>query len=470
MKMAARGIKLDGREDKKMDAITTLTTETERLLALANEPNPYETSFAELKDRQLAAINERFQDRLGSIKLLQNRAEEGNVSSIQSMHDVIPLLFAHTTYKSYPESWLFDGKWDRMGKWLDTVSTYRVQPMDTAAVKGLDHWLEMLEEQGHFVACSSGTTGKCAMMNAAQSDLDFGGKSLLDNIIWCGLSPNNDRMMISMGGVAATAKNRATGMPMMMAMNNPGVMPFAPQVPPMTIGSIVDAVVIRKRIAEGTAQPSDIAKFDEQAQQRAEANETSIEQVANAIIEHRHERLHLMGLFGMLIPVAHRVRAKGFSGKDFQANSLFLSGGLKRTAAPDGYKELVFETFNLMPENIAQTYGMQELNSNAVGCSEGRYHMPPWVMFLLLDESGENLIEPPAKGEVEGRAAFYDLSLDGRWGGIISGDRVRAQWEPCACGNRSPSIHNDIQRYADGPGGDKIACSGNIDAYVRGVS
>jgi hypothetical protein len=91
------------------------------------------------------------------------------------------------------------------------------------------------------------------------------------------------------------------------------------------------------------------------------------------------------------------------------------------------------------------------------------------MILLLLDESGETLIEPPKTGEVEGRAAFFDTTLDGRWGGVISGDKVTATWERCACGNRSPSIGDDIQRYADTAGGDKIACSGTIDAYVRGV-
>jgi hypothetical protein len=90
-------------------------------------------------------------------------------------------------------------------------------------------------------------------------------------------------------------------------------------------------------------------------------------------------------------------------------------------------------------------------------------------MALPLDESGENLVEPPASGEFEARAAFFDLSLDGRWGGVISGDKIRITYDQCACGNRSPSIGEDIQRFADMAGGDKIACAGTIDAYVRGV-
>ena len=104
-------------------------------------------------------------------------------------------------------------------------------------------------------------------------------------------------------------------------------------------------------------------------------------------------------------------------------------------------------------------------------CQAGhRYHVPPWMVVLPLDKNGDNLLPGVGQGQVEGRAAFFDLSMDGRWGGVISGDKIRFTYEPCACGNRSPSVHEDIQRYADMASGDKIACAGTIDAYVRGVA
>jgi hypothetical protein len=430
--------------------------EAARLVALIDSEDPYVAGHGELIERQLAAADAQFQDRVGKIKLLANRAEEGGVSRIESLHDLVPLLFAHTAYKSYPENWLFEGKWDRMGKWLDTVSTHRVPKLDTSAVTGLDDWLELLEGHGHFVSCSSGTTGKCAMMNADQADLDFCGKALL--------------RMISLGQVAASPRNRATGMPMVMAFSPPDFPPFAPNVPPMTIGSIVDMVVLRKRIAEGTAQPSEIARYEEEARAREASVASAVEQATEAVIANRVWPLHIMGLFVPLFQVASKVRERGFSGKDFQENTTFISGGLKRVALPDNYKEFVFETFNISQERALQSYGMQELNTNAPRCAAGRYHVPPWMILLLLDESGENLIEPCFDGEVEGRAAFLDLSMQGRWGGVISGDKIRANWGTCECGRSSPSIADDIQRFADLAGGDKIACSGTIDAYVRGVT
>jgi hypothetical protein len=239
-------------------------------------------------------------------------------------------------------------------------------------------------------------------------------------------------------------------------------------VPKITIGGITDMVVLRKKIADGTALPADLEYYEAQSEARAEAMASAVEQTANAFIENRGRKLHVMGLFGPMYEVAEMVRSRGFSGKDFAENTMFCSGGLKRAQVPDNYKDVIFDTLNIT--RVCHTYGMQEINTTAPRCSAGRYHIAPWVMLLLLDESGENLIPPPATGEVEGRAAFFDLSMDGRWGGVISGDKIRATWEPCACGNRSPSVHEDIRRYADLAEGDKIACSGTIDAYVRGVT
>ena len=444
--------------------------EINSLVQMVDRPDAYEFPYSEILPRQISAINERFQDRVGKIKLLQNRADAGGVKEVGSMADVVSLLFAHTAYKSYPEGWLSEKKWDRMGRWLDTVSTNRVKPMDLAGVAGLDDWLKRLEDHGHYVSCSSGTTGKCAMMNATTADLAFSGHTLLQSLFWAGLNPNHDRRMISLGQVASTPRNRATGRPMAEAVNFPNVAPFMPDVPPITIGGITEMVVFRKKMADGTATPAEIAQFEAQAVEREKAIQSAVEQAADALIESRHMKLHIMGLFGPMYKVSELVRARGYSGKDFCENTGFISGGLKRIQLPPNYREFVFETLNLSPERLCLAYGMQELNTNAVRCKAGRYHMAPWVMLLLLDETGEHLIEPPATGEVEGRAAFFDLSLDGRWGGVISGDKVRATWEPCDCGAHSPSIHEDIQRFADTASGDKIACAGTIDAYVRGVA
>jgi len=172
-----------------------------------------------------------------------------------------------------------------------------------------------------------------------------------------------------------------------------------------------------------------------------------------------------------LYNVAKAVRELGYSAKDFHPeNSIYVGGGLKRAKLPDDYREFVYETFNIQPERNYQNYSMQELHSGMPRCQAGgRYHLPPWVVPLILDKTGDNLL-PMINGEYEGRAGFFDLSLDGRWGGVISGDRISIDFNPCACGSKGPSIRDNIARYADLEGDDKIGCAGTVDAYVRGVA
>lgn len=453
-----------------MDAVATKTSPIDSLVSQVEADDPFDYTYSDILPRQIEAIDAQFQDKVGKIKLLANRAEEGGVGEVTSLEDVVPLLFAHTAYKSYPESWLMEGKWDRLGKWLDTVSTNRVPKMDTSGVENLDDWLALLEEHDHYVSCSSGTTGKCAMMNAVKSDLEFCGKALLQAINWSKIGANQDRMIVSCGQVASTPRNKATGGPMYNAIADPDVGPWVFDAPPITIGGITEMVVLRKKIADGTATPGDIAYYEEQAAEREKAIESVTQQAVDAFIANRHRKLHVTGMLGQMYQVAAILRERGYSAKDFQENTTFISGGLKRVQVPDNYWDVIFDTFNITRERVCHAYGMQECNTTSVRCSHDRYHVPPWLVLMILDEPGENLIPIPDSGEIEGRAAFFDLSMEGRWGGVISGDKIRATWDTCGCGRSSPSIHEDIQRYADMASGDKIACSGTIDAYVRGVT
>lgn len=62
------------------------------------------------------------------------------------------------------------------------------------------------------------------------------------------------------------------------------------------------------------------------------------------------------------------------------------------------------------------------------------------------------------------------MSLDGRWSGVITGDKIIADFGRCACDHQGPTVGDQIERYADLPGGDKISCAGTIDAYIRGAA
>ncbi|WP_306320047.1 MULTISPECIES: hypothetical protein [unclassified Streptomyces] len=453
----------------------TSATATHKLTALVDASDRFAHSAHDLRSTQLAALNERFQDRKGRIRLLGHRAQEAGIVEIRDLPDVVPLLFPHSVYKSYPENFLTQGRWDRLAKWLGTVSPYPLTPVDTSDLDGsdrIDEWIARLGEHGHHVSCSSGTTGKSAMLLATERDMNWSRKDTVGVFSWgSGVLPTGDRRMIGIAPTTAVPKNMVIAEAQERAFGDPAKPRFRLPLPPITVGSLTRTVLLRKKIAEGTAPPEELAEFERTAAQRQEALERAMVTAAETLIEHRAEKLYISGMWNALHQVARLVRDMGHSGQDFHPdNCLYVGGGLKRAQLPPDYQQFVHETFGIPADRNFQNYSMQELNSGMPKCRKGdRYHVPPWVVPFVLDESGEHLL-PHERGEVEGRAAFFDLALDGRWGGVITGDRIALDLDPCACGAAGPSIRNDIVRYADLAGDDKIGCAGTVDAYVRGVS
>jgi hypothetical protein len=444
----------------------------ERLTGLVGAKDRYDIPFRDLRDAQIRAMNDRFQERKDQIKLVGHRAREAGITAVGSHEEAVKLLLPHTAYKSYPENWLAQRRWDRLSKWLDTVCTYRVPVDRVADANDVDDWIEKLAENGFPVSCSSGTTGKSAMLVASQKDMDWCRKEAVATYSWgSGVNPAQDRRIFGMAAIAHVPRNLATGEAYTTALQDPHYERFAYPVPPITVGALTQMVVLRKAIADGTAKPADIAAFEEISAARQKAIDDAVGITARAVVEARRSKLHVTGLWAGLYNVAKAVREMGYSAKDFHPeNSIYVGGGLKRAKLPEDYREFVYATFNIQPERNYQNYSMQELHSGMPRCrAGGRYHVPPWVVPLILDKAGDNLL-PMIDGEYEGRAAFFDLSLDGRWGGVISGDKISIDFRPCACGSKGPSIRDNIVRYADLEGDDKIGCAGTVDAYVRGVA
>ncbi|PLK26156.1 hypothetical protein [Novosphingobium sp. TH158] len=451
-----------------------MTSALETLLGYAQDPQRFNYTAAELRDLQVQALNERFQDRKDKIRLLRHRAEEAGIEEITSVEDMVPLLFPHTAYKSYPESFLMEEKWDRLTKWLGTVSPYPIEGVDLEGITDIDDWIARLAAKGYYISCSSGTTGKSAMLIASQKDMDWSKIDTVQVFSWgSGVKPEANRYMVGCAPVATVPKNQTIAEAQKAAFSHPELGRWNYPVPPITVGSLTKMVVMRKKMADGTASPQEIADFEATSADRQKVLDDAIELTAQHIIENRDKLLMVSGLWSGLYAVAKAVRDKGYSAKDFNPdNCIYVGGGLKRAQLPADYKEFVHETFNIRPEQDFQNYSMQELNSGMPKCREGnRYHVPPWIVPMILDKEGDALVPYDVNGgEIEGRAAFFDLSLDGRWGGVISGDRISLDYSPCACGNKGPSVRDNIARYADLEGDDKIGCAGTIDAYVRGVA
>jgi len=435
-----------------------------RLMDLVDSPDLFDLPYEEIAPMQLEAARDLYALRRQKLAILRERGDDCGVTDIKSLADVVPLLFSHTTYKSYPETFISNRRWALLTRWFDTVSAVPVE-VDVTGVETIDDWVDRMWENGHHLYATSGTTGKCSFLNNTKADRDFVERGFARYTFWPKpLDPNGPKMrdyqtwplqgpQAPMHWFAVTRK--LFGRPeASFSLSEP-----------IKVSYLSRNGAMRKAMAEGRVSPEDIAAYQDEMQARQARITAELREMVADMVEHRNEPM-VLNIVPQLQPIIDIVREMGVKDGDF-AEVYFWPRVRKRFGAGD-LLALEADALRLFtPKQVFGCYGMTELSLPMPECEARRYHLPPWIMLLLLDRNGAQLA--PSEGVVEGRAGYLDLSREGRWGGIITGDKIQVDFSgKCACGRQGPTILDTISRYSD-TGDDKIDCAGSFDAYVRGV-
>lgn len=429
----------------------------------------FDRPWPDIEARQLEAARELFVERRDQIPVLRRRADDSGVTEIRTLDDLVPLLFAHTAYKSYPPSFVAQGRWDRLLQWMQTLSVAKVTDVDVEGVTDVDDWMERLRAAGHMVLATSGSGGKVSFLNHTREDAEKKRRHYRRMSGWPFVKADNSRV------VFLTSPSRGPNSAIEAAQNSaavwarPGEAHFLTD-EPLRLAEISASAALNQRMAEGTATPAEIEAAQAEARARGERMSAAMDVFVDKILAHRHEPIVVSALWAQHMSIIERARARGIPDGGFHPDSLVSAGGgLKGVALPADYREQVDRFYGKVIRNNA--YGMTEMAQTCPKCQCGRYHRPPGLIWLLLDRDGERRLtaDDGVDGVVEGRFAFLDLLYEGRWGGLISGDKVTFDFKDCPCGRPGPTILDTISRYAQAGESDHIGCAGTIDAYIRGA-
>jgi hypothetical protein len=236
------------------------------------------------------------------------------------------------------------------------------------------------------------------------------------------------------------------------------------------IGDISRMAALRARMADGTVSPGEIEAAGRDAAAKAGRMREALRSLAEKLLAARHEPINVTAQWAQHLMIIEQARAMGVKdGKFHPLSMVSAGGGVKGVALPPDFKDQVSRFYGDVVRPGA--YGMTEILSMMPRCEHMRYHRPPSLIWLLLDQAGERLLGPSdgEDGVVEGRFGFPDLAYEGRWGGLISGDKVRIDFSStCSCGRPGPTILDTITRFTQAGQDDHIGCAGTIDAYIRG--
>lgn len=438
-----------------------------RLQRLMDLDDPYALGQSDVGDLQWHALQERFETCREAIPILGRRAADVGIERPASYQDLLPLLFAHQTYKSYPDAFVVKGRWEWMNLWLQTLSTHEVL-VDVDGVADTDGWIEQLREHGHHVAVSSGTSGKTSFLNRTAWDRRMLAQNTVKAMaLTLGIETTNDRPVFLLGPQHGAHDFVEVMRGIGDRFGRPGDVHWL-SLPPLSEAENRRQGQLRTRVAEGRATPSELAGLIEAMAERQQQSRAAMATMVERIAEHQGEPSVIAGFWLPHFMLMEQAREFGMAdGALHPDTGILVGGGAKGADLPSDYREQVERFHGLGPSRYFRVYGMMEMSTPFFCCSAERYHCPPWIRMLILDRAGEKLLTPADDGTIEGRLAFFDTAIEGRWGGIISGDKVTAHLSPCACGRRSPSV-STITRYTD-IGDDKLTCGGTMSSYIRGV-
>src|SRR5262249_54084680 len=95
----------------------------EELLALSAD---------DVRDAQTEALTKRFGSLRPQLEALDKLAGQQGVDRVENVDDVLPVLFDHRVYKSYPLSLIEKRQFPRLTAWLNRLTTHDLKaiPLD----------------------------------------------------------------------------------------------------------------------------------------------------------------------------------------------------------------------------------------------------------------------------------------------------------------------------------------------------
>lgn len=424
----------------------------------------------------------RFNELRPNIPFLDKLAKEHGIDKVQEVDDILPLLFAHTVYKSYPMSYLERNRFDRLTKWLSGLTATDLSHIDASAVESIDDWIDLLDKESPLMVLhSSGTTGKLTFLPRTELQSRQMG-TIAANILrdWNGpySRPDmikNHRPIISAGyRYGAGTAQRMAGIQVELYAGGDDNALFL--YPDRRLSADLYSLAGRIRVAEAKGElgaleisPALLRRREEFMELEQQRPQDMAKFLEAARIRFAGKDIYVGGIYGMIYDWAVDALSQGHKRVFGPDSFLSCGGGMKGRVFPDGWRETIkeflgFSTFN-------ETYAMTESMCMATLCSAGKFHLPPMTIPFLLDPKTGKLL--PRKDGTTGRYAFMDLLPDNYWAAMITGDKVTmGGWDKtCECGRTGCYVEQDISRYSAAEGGDdKVLCSGAPEAHDKAMA
>lgn len=436
---------------------------------------------AELGDLQREAMIVRFAEHREQIEMVRKLADRLGISAVDKFDDVVPLMFSHTAYKSYPAALIDNNRWDLMTRWLGKLTSYDLSKVDVDGCDSIDEWLDRLEAQTPLqIVTSSGTTGTFSVI-PKDVPTTIEGMHIWKNMVFqtFGKSPTEDELNPVVDVIWPNFAEGRFGMTRMVPWMKReftggddsrfhALYSGAMDTDLMFLANKMRAAAAKGELDRLQLDPKLAARKDEfialQQRQMTEVPEF-VERLTHEL---RGKRVFMTSTYNLMYNLAAAGLEKGTCAEFASNSAIGTGGGAKGQVLPEGYMDVIREFYGGV--KIQEGYAFSEHNGVHFACDEGRYHLQPWVIPFILDPDTSDPL--PRAGRQTGQFAVYDLVNQSHWGGVITGDEVTIDWDlECPCGRTSHALEHTIARFSEKNDSqeDKISCAATHEVQHEAI-
>jgi hypothetical protein len=371
--------------------------------------------------------------------------------------DVIYAELASTDdlFKSYSSTWLDDRDFGAMTRWLREIYAGPIE-IDLSAVSSIESWLTALAAIGVHVKYSSGTSGQFSFIPRD--------RATEDNLIQAGMA-----QVFSMLVTNRIAVAECDAFLFAFRGGNQGFATIAEKLGALTARQEflfdfpIDADLIRAVIRQ-TATADQLRRFEKFRADVVEHSAVHYDRMLESMraTASSGRRALIWGPPFQLLDACRRLESRGARLAMPDQSWVIFGGGWKSFAGERVARQellgMLADRLGVPAQRVLEGYGMSECNVLSLRCGSGRFHIPPLIWPMVMDEALYPLDRPG-----RGRYAFADPFAVSYPGFLISGDSVELSDSPCDCGKPGWSIVGEVERAA----GAEVRGCGGVMASVR---
>lgn len=415
---------------------------------------------AHLRERALLLNHEHYMKNISAYRRFAQDEGIGEIEDIETIKR--QLMISDDFFKSYNQAWLDENSFGQMNAWLSQIFHRRVD-IDVTAINAIDDWIDRLEQSGIRLVYSSGTSGNFSFVPRDLESWNLFTSASTSYIVplmmyekvgapWqrlmvraatrLSLMPDFSKLVNKLGAASGfdavflDFNQGRTGNQMLSKELAPffrkHVFLYETDLSPSTLRLL-------SRGVKSEQDKAQLMKLEEVVVNRKDENyHKVIKWMRNSSLE--KQKIFVFGTTHQFKELCEIILDDNEKISLREGSLVLFGGGWKSFSGERISREqllsLMSNALNLPLERILEGYSMTEINAFMLRCDHGRFHIPPFIEPVIMDES-LSLIRGD---DIRGIFAFLDPLAIAYPGFIISGDEVHFVEGDCPCGLVGPAV------------------------------